>query len=48
MAGSFGGALIITFIQAILTGLNTGDAGKLISQGLVIITMVTIYQRRAK
>ncbi|MGE5579028.1 MAG: ABC transporter permease [Bacillota bacterium] len=48
MAGSFGGALIMTVIQAILTGLNTGDAGKMISQGLVIIVMVSIYQRRAK
>ncbi|MEX0975191.1 MAG: ABC transporter permease [Bacillota bacterium] len=48
MAGSFGGALIMTVIQAILTGLNTGDAGKMVSQGLVIIIMVSIYQRRAK
>lgn len=48
MAGSFGGALIMTVIQAILTSLNTGDAGKMISQGLVIIVMVSIYQRRAK
>ncbi len=46
LAGSFGGALIMTVIQAILTGLNTGDAGKMISQGLVIIVMVSIYQRR--
>ena len=48
LAGSFGGALIMTVIQAILTGLNTGDAGRMISQGLVIIVMVSIYQRRAK
>ncbi len=48
MAGSFGGALIMTVIQAILTGLNTGDAGKMVSQGLVIIVMVGIYQRKAR
>ncbi|MGI5838287.1 MAG: ABC transporter permease [bacterium] len=46
MAGTFGGALIMIVIQAILTGLNTGDAGKLISQGLVIAIMVAIYQKR--
>jgi len=48
MAGTFGGALIMIVIQAILTSLNTGDAGRLISQGLVIAVMVAIYQRRPK
>ena len=48
IAGTFGGALIMVVLQAILTGLNTGDAGKLISQGIVIAVMVGVYQRRIR
>ena len=31
IAGTFGGALIMTVLQAVLTALNTGDSAKLIA-----------------
>jgi ribose/xylose/arabinose/galactoside ABC-type transport system permease subunit len=48
VAGTFGGALIMIILNAILTTLNTGEAGKLVVQGMTIILMVGIYQRRAR
>ena len=47
IAGTVAGALLMTVLQAILTMLNTGDAAKLVAQGLIIIMMMTIYEWKA-
>jgi len=46
IAGTVGGALIMTVLTAILTALNTGDSMKFIMQGVVIAVMVALYMRR--
>lgn len=46
LAGGFAGALIMVFLESILTMLNIGEPGKLVSQGLIIAVMVALYQRR--
>lgn len=48
VAGPFAGALIMVFLQSILTVLNLGESGKLVCQGVVIIAMVAIYQSRSR
>ena len=47
IAGTVAGALLLTVLQAILTMFNTGDAAKLVAQGIIIVVMMTLYQWRA-
>ncbi|MBN2981863.1 ABC transporter permease [Cohnella algarum] len=46
LAGTFAGVLIMILLQSLLTMLNVPEAGKFISQGLIIAIMVAINQRR--
>jgi ribose transport system permease protein len=46
LSGTFAGVLIMTIIQNFLTVLNVPEAGKFISQGIVIILMIAINQRK--
>ncbi|MDR1899420.1 MAG: ABC transporter permease [Treponema sp.] len=46
LEGTFPGVLILSFLQSILTMLNVPEAGKNISQGLIIIIMVAFNVRK--
>lgn len=46
LAGTFAGVLIMMLLQNLLTMLNVPEAGKFISQGIVIILMLAVNQRR--
>lgn len=46
LAGTFAGVLIMILLQSLLTMLNVPEAGKFISQGLIIAIMAAINQRR--
>ncbi|GHT91430.1 sugar ABC transporter permease [Spirochaetia bacterium] len=48
LEGTFPGVLIMSFLQSILTMLNVPEAGKNISQGLVIAVMVGLNVRKAR
>jgi ribose/xylose/arabinose/galactoside ABC-type transport system permease subunit len=48
LEGTFPGVLIISFLQSILTMLNVPEAGKNISQGLIIIIMVALNVRKSR
>jgi ribose transport system permease protein len=48
LSGTFAGVVIMTFLQSLLTALNIPQAGKYISQGLIIVIMVAINQKRLR
>jgi ribose/xylose/arabinose/galactoside ABC-type transport system permease subunit len=48
LEGTFPGVLIMSFLQSILTMLNVPEAGKNISQGIVIIVMVAFNVRKSR
>jgi len=48
LAGTFAGVLIMSLLQSMMTMLNIPEAGKFISQGLVIAIMVAINQKLVK
>ncbi|MCI1955606.1 MAG: ABC transporter permease [Oscillospiraceae bacterium] len=48
LEGTFPGVLIMAFLQSILTMLNISQAGKNISQGLIIIIMVAMNHYKQK
>jgi ribose/xylose/arabinose/galactoside ABC-type transport system permease subunit len=48
LEGTFPGVLILSFLQSILTMLNVPEAGKNISQGLIIAVMVAINVRKSR
>jgi ribose transport system permease protein len=45
LAGTFAGVLIMIFLQSLMTAMNISEAGKYISQGIIIAVMVGINQR---
>jgi ribose/xylose/arabinose/galactoside ABC-type transport system permease subunit len=48
LEGTFPGVLIMSFLQSILTMLNVPEAGKNISQGLIIVIMVALNVRKSR
>lgn len=44
--GAVGGALVMTVLAAILTDLNMAEAGRQILEGVVLVAVVLVYQRR--
>lgn len=48
LAGTFAGVLIMSLLQSMMTMLNIPEAGKFVSQGLVIAIMVAINQNAGK
>lgn len=48
LTGTFPGVLIITFLTSILTMMNIPEAGKNVSQGLIILIMVAINMYKPK
>jgi ribose transport system permease protein len=47
LAGTFAGVLIMMLLQSLMTMMNIPEAGKFISQGVIIAIMVAINQRRS-
>jgi ribose transport system permease protein len=45
LAGTFAGVLIMSLLQSMMTMMNIPEAGKFVSQGLIIAIMVAINQR---
>lgn len=48
LAGTFAGVLIMSLLQSMMTMMNIPEAGKYISQGVIIAVMVTINQRTVR
>ncbi|GFZ78775.1 ribose ABC transporter permease [Paenibacillus marchantiophytorum] len=46
LAGTFAGVLIMVLLQSLMTVMNIPEAGKYMSQGVIIAVMVGINQRR--
>jgi ribose transport system permease protein len=48
LAGTFAGVLIMSLLQSMMTMMNIPEAGKFVSQGLIIAIMVAINQHNIK
>ena len=48
VSGTVGGAILLTVITALLTGVGIGKSGELLTQGIVIVAAAALFRRRAR